>query len=228
MKSRVSRRTALQAIAGFSAASLPAWFTETSITAQAAPLGPNDTPGIALIGCGGRGRGVANEAKAFGKMLAVCDVDDASLAQAKMMWPDVATYKDFRKLLERDDIHVIVNGTPDHWHTLVNMAAVKAGKDVYSEKPLTLTIDEGKRLKSFAIPRRSCKPAASNAATRTFGWPANWSATAASAPCSKSMSGCHMVGAKDRFLKSEVPPGLDWEMWLGQTPRVDYVANGVI
>ena len=55
-------------------------------------------------------------------------------------------YNDFRKVLERDDVHVIVNATPDHWHTLVNLAALKAGKDVYSEKPLTLTIDEGKRL----------------------------------------------------------------------------------
>ncbi len=47
------------------------------------------------------------------------------------------TYSDFRKLLERDDIHAIINGTPDHWHSLVNIAAARAGEDVYSEKPLT-------------------------------------------------------------------------------------------
>ena len=52
----------------------------------------------------------------------------------------------FRKVMERDDVHVIITGTPDHWHTLVNLLAVKTGKDVYTEKPLTLTIDEGKRL----------------------------------------------------------------------------------
>ena len=55
-------------------------------------------------------------------------------------------YQDYRKLLERKDIDVIVNGTPDHWHTAVNIAACQAGKDVYAEKPLTLTIDEGKLL----------------------------------------------------------------------------------
>ena len=110
------------------------------------PLGPNDKPGVALIGCGGRGRGVAREAAALGQMLAVCDLDDANLAQAQKAWPEAKLYKDFRKLLERDDVHLIVNGTPDHWHTLVNLAALKAGKDIYSEKPLTLTVDEGKRL----------------------------------------------------------------------------------
>jgi predicted dehydrogenase len=57
-----------------------------------------------------------------------------------------AVYSDFRKVMERDDVHVIVNATPDHWHTLVNMAVAKARKDVYAEKPLTLTIDEGRRL----------------------------------------------------------------------------------
>src|SRR4029079_3372632 len=62
------------------------------------------------------------------------------------MFPGAKTYEDFRKLLEAKDIDVIINGTPDHWHTLVNLAALKAGKDVYSEKPLTLTIDEGNRL----------------------------------------------------------------------------------
>ena len=56
------------------------------------------------------------------------------------------TYKDFREVLGRDDIPIVINATPDHWHTLVNLAALKAGKDIYAEKPLTLTIDEGKRV----------------------------------------------------------------------------------
>src|SRR4051812_19921899 len=128
------------------ATSLPAWFLEESEPAAAATLAANNKPGIALIGCGGRGRAVAGQAVQHGAMVACCDLDDAHLGEAKKQWPDAAVFKDFRNLLERKDIDVVVNGTPDHWHTLVNMAAVKASKDVYSEKPLTLTIDEGRRL----------------------------------------------------------------------------------
>jgi predicted dehydrogenase len=133
-------------------AAIPAWFLDEtrSYAASPTPRSANDKPGIALIGCGGQGRGDTDWAKHFGNVIAVSDVDNNNLDQAaKQFTTDhkaPAKIKDFRKILERDDVHVIINGTPDHWHTLVNIAAVRAGKDVYSEKPLTLTIDEGKRL----------------------------------------------------------------------------------
>src|SRR5438034_4974009 len=147
MPSRLARRSFVKSAAAAAAATaLPSWFIADMGPAKAATLAANDKPGIALIGCGLRGRGVAREAAMHGDLVAYCDVDDSHLAQAKELWPDAAALKDFRKLLERKDIGCVVNGTPDHWHTLVNIAALKAGKDVYSEKPLTLTIDEGKRL----------------------------------------------------------------------------------
>src|SRR5213592_4811533 len=149
----ISRRRFLRSSAAIAAGSaLPAWFIEQSrsYAATAKPLSPNDRPNIALIGCGGQGRYDTTLAAKFATVTAVCDVDSKHAEEASKQFGGAKVYKDFRKLLERDDIHAILNGTPDHWHTLINIAAMKAGKDVYSEKPLTLTIDEGKRLVAIA------------------------------------------------------------------------------
>ena len=150
---------------------------------EAKPLSPNEKPNIALIGCGGQGRYDTTLAAKFANVIAVCDVDAGHAEAASRQFGGApGALRDFRKVLERDDIHVIINGTPDHWHTLVNIAGDAGGKDVYSEKPLTLTIDEGKRLVAVVKETAaSCRPAASSGATRPFAWRANWFATAASA-----------------------------------------------
>src|SRR2546426_8727330 len=145
----ISRRRFLKTSAVVAAGSaFPAWFLEEcrSHAAATKPLSPNDKPGVALIGCGGQGRYDTKLASAFGDIVAVCGVDSKHVEEASKQFNGAKVYKDFRKLLERDDIQAVINGTPGHWHTFVNLAAMKAGKDVYSEKPLTLTIDEGKRL----------------------------------------------------------------------------------
>ncbi len=81
-------------------------------------------------------------------MVAVCDVDLANADRAsELLGGKPEVYQDYRKLLDRKDVEIVTNGTPDHWHTAVNVAACRAGKDVYTEKPLTLTIDEGKLLR---------------------------------------------------------------------------------
>src|SRR5436190_2948409 len=140
------RREFLKATAG--AALLPAWFLEESRSFARAPepRGANERPSVGLIGCGGMGRGDAKNASRFGKVVAVCDVDTRHAGEASQLFGGAKVHKDFRKLLEDKTIDVVLNATPDHWHTLVNLAALKAGKDIYTEKPLTLTIDEGKRV----------------------------------------------------------------------------------
>jgi predicted dehydrogenase len=146
---RVPRRGFLQTAAAVSAANaLPAWFLEECQAQEStrASSSPSDKPAVALIGCGGRGRGIAQAASAFGRIVALCDVDDAQAAAAKKTWPSADVVKDFRSIIERKDIDLVLCGTVDHWHTLISAAAMQAGKDVYCEKPLTLTIDEGKRL----------------------------------------------------------------------------------
>src|SRR5205085_252188 len=85
-----------------------------------------------------------------GNVVALCDVKDAQTKNVAARYTKdgkaPVTFSDFRKVLERKDVDIIVNGTPDHWHSLVNIGAAKAKKDVYGEKPLTLTIDEGKHV----------------------------------------------------------------------------------
>src|SRR5438552_10462807 len=169
-RSLPTRRSMLKGAAALvTAAAMPAWYLE-EVLAQDAPRAPrsaNDTPSFALIGCGGRGRGDARDAQKFGRIAAVCDVDAAHVEGAAVELAasqreaeqkagrtpsrggaaDIRKYSDFRKLLDTEkDIPIDITGTPDHWHTLVNLRALHSGKDVYSEKPLTLTIDEGKHL----------------------------------------------------------------------------------
>ncbi|HKQ36545.1 MAG TPA: gfo/Idh/MocA family oxidoreductase, partial [Verrucomicrobiae bacterium] len=98
MTTRFSRRSFLKSTAAFGAG---VYILPKGIAAPS----PNDQPAVGLIGCGGQGRGDAKSASRFGRIVAVCDVDDARVDEAKKQWPDATTYKDFRKLLERKDLH---------------------------------------------------------------------------------------------------------------------------
>jgi predicted dehydrogenase len=227
-----SRRSFLKTTSVLAGATgLPAWFVERELAEanQAAPArSPHERPGIALVGCGGRGRGVAGEARRFGDIVAVCDVDARRAEEAAHQFArggqPVRTFRDFREVMRRPDVHVVINGTPDHWHTLINLAAALARKDVYSEKPLTLTIDEGRRLvrtvarqrivfqtgsqqRSDARFRLACELVRNNRLGRL-----------------RHVDVWLPAGLRDGpFHNRPVPQGLDWDRWLGQAPRVDYV-----
>lgn len=213
------------------ATGLPGWFLEREqALAAEAPRqpSPNDRPGIALVGCGGRGTGVAHDAARFGDIRAVCDVDQSHAERAAKGFakdgktPDI--HDDFRKVMARDDIHVIVNGTPDHWHTLVNLAAAKAKKDIYSEKPLTLTVDEGKRLvQAVRANRVVLQTGTQQRSDRNFRLACE---LVRNGRLGKLQQIVVWVPAGLRggpFKSSSVPAGLDWDRWQGQAPKVDYV-----
>src|SRR5581483_7927661 len=150
----ISRRSFLKTSSLIAASSgLPLWFVERDLAdAQPAstPRSANDRPRIALIGCGGQGRADVSYARNFADVIAVCDVDashaEAAAQQFKDKGKTQVKYSDFRKLLARPDLDAVFNCTPDHWHTLINVAAARAGKDTYGEKPLTLTVDEGRHV----------------------------------------------------------------------------------
>src|ERR1041384_4084981 len=113
MQRSISRRRFLKT-ATAAGSVLPVWFVEQSRSLAATkPLSPNDRPNVALIGCGGQGRHDTMLAAKFASVAAVCDVDSNRAEAAAKEFGGAKVYKDFRKLLEREDIHAIINGTPD-------------------------------------------------------------------------------------------------------------------
>src|SRR5215813_3820858 len=108
---------------------------------------------LGLIGCGGMGQG---DLKCFFgnpeiDCAVICDIDDAQIAKGLEICADKRgkkpdTVKDFRRVLDRKDVDVVLIATPDHWHALPSVMACQAGKDVYLEKPLAKSIDEGRAI----------------------------------------------------------------------------------
>ena len=228
-----SRRQLFKSTAAIAAAwGLPFWYTEELLGQSAAqtPKSPNDQPPIALIGCGGRGRAIIGEAKRFGRVVAVCDVDDAQRRGAAAdlgneQSTEIRQYKDFRELLDKEkDLAAVCNGTPDHWHTLVNMRVLKSGRDVYSEKPLTLTIDEGKRLvKLVKETGRVLQTGTQQRSDRNFRLAAELVRNGRLGKLDK-VTTILPAGLREGPFKEQQPPAtLDWDMYLGQAPKVPYM-----
>jgi predicted dehydrogenase len=128
--------------------------TRTTLLAEAQsepakPVSPNDHIQIALIGAGGQGQGdtkVAVQVPGV-KLVAVADCYDGRLAHSKEIWgDDIFTTRDYAQILERKDIDAVIIGTPDHWHKQVAVDAMKAGKDVYCEKPMIHLYSDGPQM----------------------------------------------------------------------------------
>ena len=106
----------------------------------------NDQIQVALIGAGGMGTADTNTCITVPgvKLVAVCDLYDGRLADAKKHWGnDIATTRDYREILERKDVDAVIIATPDHWHKDISVAAMNKGKHVYCEKPMVHDITEG-------------------------------------------------------------------------------------
>ncbi len=224
---RSDRRRFLKSSAAILAAStLPKWFVD-ECDARPAPrkvLSPNEQPAIALVGCGGMGRGDAKNASRFGRVVAVCDVDESHIGEAKKLFPDATGYKDFRKVMERDDIHVVVCGTVDHWHTLVSIAAMRSGKDVYCEKPLTLTIEDGKQIVRVARKTKAVLQTGSQQRSdKNFRLACELVRNGRIGKL-KHVNTILPGGMREGpFKPVPIPAGLDWDFWQGPTADVEYV-----
>jgi predicted dehydrogenase len=188
---------------------------------------PNERLRFGAIGVGGRGAGIANSARRLSDIVAVCDLDtqridrvNKSLAQGK-----ATGYQDYRKILDRKDIDFVTIGTTDHWHTRIAIHAMQAGKDVYCEKPLTLTIEEGKQI---------CKVTKETGRVFQVGTQQRSMEEKFLTAIGIIREGrigkikkvtCNIGGGPQGgpFKKSDPPSNIDWNMWLGQAPLVDYI-----
>jgi predicted dehydrogenase len=142
---QTTRRSFLKGAAAAGAASILVPSADRAFGYQSA----NDRPVFATIGLRNQGWSITSKSFRFADFAALADVDSNVLGanvekteKAQGKKPD--SYKDYRNVLDRKDIDAVMIATPDHWHTKVAVEAMYAGKDVYCEKPLTLTIAEGK------------------------------------------------------------------------------------
>ena len=191
---------------------------------------PSDTLNVALIGCRNMGFGILQHhlSNTGVNCVAICDIDDSVLkersTEIQKNYNQVPKlYKDFRKLLEQKDIDAVIIGTPDHWHCLLTVYALQAGKDVYVEKPMANTIEEcnlivkaaayyNNRIVQIGQQQRSgfvfqkamelIRNGKIGKLRRVNIW-ANFN-----------------YGAGQIIMPEEpVPPGVDFDMWLGPSPK---------
>ena len=229
---QVSRRTFIRDCATIAAATgLPVWFVERELAASTqapAVTSPNDRPGVALIGCGGMGKADAKSASRFGDIVAVCDVDESHAAEAAKQFTVgekvPARFTDFRRVLERKDVQIVVQATPDHWHTIINTAAAAAKKDIYAEKPLTLTIDEGKRMiKAVRQHGIVLQTGTQQRSHKLFRLACELVRNGRIGKLTKVNVWVPAGLREGPFTPVPVPAGFHWDMWLGQARQVDYL-----
>ena len=145
---QLPRRRFLSTTVGATVAGLSAPYVFTSgAEASDTPKSKNDRFRIAAVGLRYQGSVITDKARDYGDIVAVADVDRNVREQARASFGSTPNiYEDYRRMLEKEKIDVVLIATPDHWHTKIAVDAARAGMDVYCEKPLTLTIDEGKIL----------------------------------------------------------------------------------
>lgn len=194
-------------------------------------FGANQRVITAHIGVGGRGRGNLD---GFPDVAAVCDVDKKHLELALKQLSkrdtsaQIESCSDYREILDRKDIDAVVISTPDHWHALPTVHACQAGKDVYVEKPLTLTIDEGKHMRAAARQHnRIVQTGAQQRSAKEFLQACQLVRQGAIGKISEIHVG--IAAANHPFTKnpprpnSQPPASLDYDFWLG--PAADRPYN---
>ena len=222
--SQASRRQFLaQAATGAAAAFAAPWIIPSSA------FGANERIVTGHIGVGGQGGGNLGAFLKLASPAAVCDVDQKRLAAAvqrveKETKKSCEGFGDYRKLLDRKDIDAVVISTPDHWHALTTIHACQAGKDVYCEKPLSLTIVEGRKMVEAARAHsRIVQTGSQQRSDDRFRLACELVRNGRLGKLEKVMIG--LPGSNfsgPPVPDSDPPPELDYDMWLGPAPQRPY------
>jgi predicted dehydrogenase len=207
------------------AVSVPYFFSSAKTLADETKS-KNDRFRIGLIGAGGMGIGNMRSAAAYCDVVAIADVDtqrgDSANEQLSKGKADV--YQDYRKILDRKDIDVLHIATPDHWHTKPLIEAMLAGKDVYCEKPLTLTIDEGKLIRK--VQKQTGRIIQVGTQQRsTFDLFTKAMAIVQEGRLGRIHRITAAIGGAPKSPSipvADVPAHFDWDRWIGPAPKVEY------
>jgi predicted dehydrogenase len=193
-------------------------------------VAPSDTVNIAYIGCGGMGwNDVKGLAAAGATMVALCDVDDEAAAQAFRAHPQARRYRDFREMLERErGVDAVGISAPDHLHAVATMAALRAGKHVYTQKPLTRTIAEARAIRRAAAerPRLVTQMGNQGHAGEGVRLMREWVEAGLIGPVREVHYWTNRPiwpQGLQRPTEAHNPrPTFDWELWLGPAPARPY------
>ncbi len=232
---RISRRRFVRGLAAAVAAPV---VVPRSVLGGEGKVPPSERITVGFIGCGK----MANDyhlrtllGLADVRALAVCEVDATRREHAKKRVDDAYrddgaskgcdAYVDFRELIAREDVDAVCIATPDHWHAIPIIEACKAGKDVYCEKPLTLTIAEAKRCIEAVRGHGRVMQTGSQQRSSVFGPFRLACELVQSGRLGKVRTVQVGVGGPSRWCdlpEEPMEPGLDWDLWLGQAPMRPY------
>jgi len=223
MREEVSRRGFVKkAAAGLGASLLWPHLTTTRVVAGPGKPTPSGEIRMGHIGVGGMGGGHLGGYCQNDRYpsVAICEVDaNRGAGAAKRCKRKVDVYADFRKLTDREDIDAVIVATPDHWHALTTIYALQSGKDVYCEKPLSLTVVQGRKMVEAA--RRYGRVFQVGSQQRSGGE----FRKAVELVRSGRIGRVHTVyvgvwgPSHECYSRPEpCPPHLDWNMWLGPAP----------
>jgi len=195
-----------------------------STTQAAESKSPNEKLNIGCVGCGGRGgadvAGVGSQ-----NIIALCDIDEKRAAGSYKKFPKATKYKDFRKMLEKEEknIDAVVVGTPDHLHAPISALAMSMGKHAYCEKPLAHSVHEARVLANLAKENKLVTQMGTQIhAGENYRRVVELVQGGAIGPVHEAHVWCGKSWSGGRYKPGKAPDWMDWDLYLGPRPEIPY------